>query len=139
MPSKKDLDRFRGEMGENIVSYELLRRGWNVMKNLGGHGFDLLAKTPNNLVQRQIEVKTTDPGLKTGTAKNQLTVVLSDSEMSAADFCIYYIHGYNTFFIIPRAAFPSGGSITVTVSKKDGLISAGSQFEPYRNQWDSLK
>jgi len=138
MPSKKDLDRFRGEIGESIVVYELLKRKWNVFRNAGGHGFDLLASSEDNRVQRRIEVKATDPALKTGKTKNQLTVVLSPAELVAADFGVFYIHGYNTFFIIPNTKFPSGGSITVNIGR-DGKISSGSMFEPWRDRWDSLR
>lgn len=38
MPTKKDLDRFRGEIGESIVAHELLKRGWNV-KPFGDHQY----------------------------------------------------------------------------------------------------
>ena len=138
MPSKKDLDRYRGEIGEAMVAYELLKRGWNVMKNLGGHGYDLFVVHAKQRVERRIEVKTTDPALKTGAARRQLTVVLSQSEKEAADFLIYYIHGYETYFVIPQAAFPSGGSVTVNIGI-DGQIASGSQFEPYRNKWELLQ
>ena len=72
MPSKNDLNKFRGEIGESIVAYELMKSGWDVMKHLGGQGYDLLAT--KGTVSRRIEVKTTDPKLKTGNARRQLTV-----------------------------------------------------------------
>jgi hypothetical protein len=90
-----------------------------------------------NLVSRRIEVKTTDPKLKTGKTKRQLTVLLSESEREIADFLIYYIHGYGTFFIIPQNAFPSSGSVTVNIGK-DGSISSGSAYEVFRNKWNIL-
>jgi len=68
MDRDKSLDQFRGELGESIVAYELMKRKWTVMENLGGQGYDLLAVCDR--VQRRIEVKTTDPELKTGKAKN---------------------------------------------------------------------
>jgi len=61
MLTKKDLDGFRGEIGESIVAYELMKRGWNVMRNVGGQGYDLLAVRDSHRVQRRVEVKTTDP------------------------------------------------------------------------------
>jgi len=137
MPTKKDLDRFRGEIGESIVAYELLKRGWNVMKNVGGQGYDLLAIRDHHRVERRVEVKTTDPSLKTGANRNQLTVLLSESEGEAADFLIFYVHGYETFFVIPRSAFPSSRSITVNIGK-DGKIASGSAYEKYRNKWEAL-
>lgn len=137
MPTKKDIDRFRGDIGENIVAYELMKRGWNVMRNVGGQGYDLLAIRDNHRVQRRVEVKTTDPKLKTGKHSKQLTVLLTESESEATDFLIFYIHGYDTFFIIPQNAFPSSRSVTVSIGK-DGKISSGSQFEPYRDKWELL-
>jgi predicted AAA+ superfamily ATPase len=67
MPTKKDLDRFRGELGETIVAYELMKRDWEVLKNLGGQGYDLRATRPN--ISRRIEVKATDPEQKTAKRK----------------------------------------------------------------------
>lgn len=140
MPSKSSIDRFRGEMGETIVAYELMKNGWDVYRNVGGHGFDLLASSENGRVQRRIEVKTTDPWLRTGSTRNQLTVILTAAEMQMADFCVFYIHGhgFNTFFVIPKALFPSGGSITVNVGR-DGQISRGTMFEETRDNWDALR
>jgi len=135
MPSKKDLDKFRGEVGEAIVAYELMKRGWDVMKHLGGQGFDLWAT--RGLVSRRVEVKTTDPALKTGTARNQLTAILSRAEQDNADFLVYYIHGFDTYFVIPKRAFPASGSATVNVGK-DGRIASGTAYESYRNRWEGL-
>lgn len=137
MPSKKDLDRYRGEIEESIVAYELLKRNWNVMKNLGGHGYDLLAISNDARITRRIEVKTTDPELKTGAFKGQLTVLLTESEFAAADFLVFYIHGHETFFVIPKSAFPASRSVTVNVGT-DGKIAAGTAYQPYRNKWDEL-
>lgn len=136
MPSTKDLNRFRGEIGESIVAYELMKRGWDVMKHLGGQGYDLVAT--KGTVTRRIEVKTTDPKLKTGTAKRQLTVILSESERVSAGFLIYYLHGYSTFFVIPQKSFPSSGSVTVFLSKDEKSITAGDTYEPFRDKWDLL-
>jgi len=85
MPTRKDLDRFRGDIGETLVAYELMKRGWDVMKHLGGLGYDLLAT--KRLVTRRIEVKATDPALKTGKTRGQLTQILSETELRTADFC----------------------------------------------------
>jgi predicted AAA+ superfamily ATPase len=137
MPSEKDLNRFRGEIGESIVAYELMKRRWNVMKHLGGQGYDLCAI--KGTVERHIEVQTTDPKLKTGKARRQLTVLLSESEKKEAGFLVFYIHGYSTFFIIPQKNFPSSGSITVFLSKDEKQITAGDTYEPFRNKWELLE
>lgn len=110
MPSKKDLDRFRGEVGEAIVAYELMKREWDVMSHLGGQGYDLLARKGN--VTRAIEVKTTDPQLKTGTARNQLTMILSKAEQENADFLVFMFMGS-----IPTSSFPSGPSQNPVLSR----------------------
>jgi hypothetical protein len=136
MPSKKDLDRFMGEMGEAIVAYELMKRGWDVMKHLGGQGYDLWATKGS--VARAVEVKTTDPHLKTGTAKTQLTVVLSEAERDTAHFLVYYIHGFDTYFVIPKRGFPTSRSRSVTVFARGGKIASGPTYEPYRNRWEGL-
>ena len=135
MPSKKDLDRFRGEMGEAIVAYELMKCGWDVMKHLGGQGYDLLASKPR--VTRRIEVKTTDPARRTGTTRKQLTVGLSPAERDTADFLVYYIHGFDTYFVSPKSIFQSKRTVTLVIGKDD-KIGSRSAYEPYRNRWEAL-
>ena len=140
MPSKKDLNSFLGDLGEFIVAYELMKRGWDVTKHLGGHGYDLVATKhrTNSNVSRTIEVKTTDPERKTGKTRQQLTVLLTESEYNTADYLIFYIHSTQaTFFVIPRTEFPPSRSITVTINN-DGEISSGTKYEPYRNGWERL-
>jgi len=114
-----------------------MKSGWDVMKHLGGQGYDLLAT--KGTVSRRIEVKTTDPKLKTGNARRQLTVVLSGSEKKEAGFFIFYIHGYSTFFIIPQKNFPPSGSVTVFLSKDEKQITAGDSYEPFRDKWELLE
>jgi len=135
MPSKKDLDKFSGEMGEAIVAYELMKRDWDVMRHLGGQGYDLWAT--KGRVSRAIEVKTTDPGRKTGPTRKQLTMLLSEAEQNSADFLVYYIHGFDTYFIIPKSGFPASRSVTVFIGKDD-KIGSRSAYEPYRNKWEGL-
>ncbi len=107
------------------------------MKNLGGHGYDLLAISNDARITRRIEVKTTDPELKTGAFRGQLTVLLTESELAAADFFVFYIHGHEAFFVIPRSAYPASRSVTVNVGR-DRKIAAGTAYQPYRNKWDEL-
>jgi hypothetical protein len=135
MPSKKDLDKFRGEMGEAIVAYELMKRGWDVMRHLGGQGYDLWATKGS--VARAVEVKTTDPRLKTGTARKQLAVVLSKAEQDLAHFLVYYIHGFDTYFVIPKSVFQLKPFIAVFIGK-DGKIGSRGKYEQYRNKWEAL-
>jgi hypothetical protein len=135
MPSKKDLDRFMGEMGEAIVAYELMKCGWDVMKHLGGEGYDLLASKPR--ITRAIEVKTTDPERRTGKTRKNLTAGLSPAERNAADFLVYYIHGFDTYFVIPKSVFQSRRTVTVFIGK-DGRIGSKSAYEPYRKKWEGL-
>ncbi len=140
MPSNKDLNSFLGDLGETIVAYELMKREWDVTKHLGGHGYDLVATKhrAKSHVSLTIEVKTTDPERKTGKTRHQLTVLLTESEFDTADYLFFYIHSTRpTFFIIPRTEFPSSRSVTVTINKQ-GEISSGTKYEPYRNNWEQL-
>jgi hypothetical protein len=136
MPTKSDLDHFRGEIGESIVAYELMKRNWDVMKHLGGQGSDLLAA--RDRIQRRIEAKTTDPFLKKGKHRRQLTVKLSDVEREAADFLVFYMHGYDTFCVMPKRSFPSSGSVTVFIDREN-KISNGTVYEEDRNFWSPLE
>jgi len=135
MPSKKDLSMFLGEFGEITVAYELMKRGWDVMRHLGGQGFDLHAT--KGTVIRYIEVKTVDPWSKIGASKRQLTATYSPSEIEKAGFLIFYIHSIDIYYIIPSSAFPSSRSITVFIGK-DGKIGTRTKYEPYRNNWELL-
>ena len=126
---------FLGEFGEITVAYELMRRGWDVMRHLGGQGFDILAT--KGTVDRLIEVKTVDLWSRTGKSKRQLTASLSPSEIEKAGFLIFYIHRFDTYYIIPSSAFPSSRSITVFIGK-DGKIGTRTKYEPYRNNWELL-
>ncbi len=145
----RNLEMFRGDYGETIVAYELMKRGWDVYKSMGGHGFDLIANkyVPSHII-RNIEVKTTDPNLKQdGPNKRQLTVLMTCAERERATHLVFYILPLEiessnvlrppVFFVIPRKAFPSSGSVTVTLNK-EGFVNEGTTYEDFRNNWGIL-
>src|SRR5690349_13501192 len=100
-------------IGIYMVTYKLMQRGWDVAHNLGGQGYDLLIKKGS--VSWKVEVKATDPLLKTGPMAGDLTASLSPEELATADFCIFYIHDHDVLFIIPKSNFPPPTSGTIKV------------------------
>jgi hypothetical protein len=137
MPAKHELNSFLGELGTNIVIYELLQHDWNVFRNMGGQGYDLRVTRDDNLTDRLIEVKTTDPALKTGTAKNQLTAILSPAEYKTSTHCIFYVHGRSAFYIIPKISYPTSRSITLHLAK-DGSLPKRGKYAPFKDKWEEL-
>ncbi len=61
--SRKSFSSILGDIGEKIVGYELLKRGWDVNLNLSV-GYDLYIRKGD--VGKRIEVKTSDPYKRSG-------------------------------------------------------------------------
>jgi hypothetical protein len=131
---KKSLSQILTDIGESIVAYELQKKGWQAMRNIGGIGFDIFAKKGD--IAKKIEVKSIDPGQKSGRYYRYLTQTVSDAERHECDFVVIYIHGDNKFFIIPKDRIPSSNYIRM-YKRRDGSIS--SQYAKFENAWDLLE
>lgn len=120
------------EIGEHIVAYELQKRGWQVMLNLGGKGFDIYAKKGD--IDQKIEVKAIDPYQKVGKYRQHLRQRVTDAERHECDFVVIYVHGDNKFFVIPIKEIKEKNTI-VMYKGKDGSIR---QYAEYENAWEKL-
>jgi predicted RNA-binding protein with PUA domain len=129
----KPMHRILTEIGEHIVAYELQKRGWQVMLNLGGIGFDIFAKKGD--VSRKIEVKTTDPGQKVGRYRQHLRQRITDAERNICDFVVVYVHGYNKFLVIPIREIPEHNSIVMYIGKNGNI----KQYAEFENAWERLE
>ena len=129
---RKPKRRILGDIGEHIVAYELQKRGWDVMMNLGV-GFDIYAKKGD--VARRIEVKAIDPYERVGKYKRHLRQKVTDAERASCNFVILYVHGDNKFFIIPIKEIPDH-NIIVMYRGKDKSIRQYAEFE---NRWELLE
>lgn len=135
--SRLDLLPSRGEMGIGIVSYELAKRGWSVLRNVGEKGFNLLAASSKT--QRTIEVQTTDPSIKIGKNFRYLTIAFSEAQRRGSDFVILCIYGYPDMFVIPRSAFPKGKNSATVGSIDAGIISPRSEYQAFLNAWGEME
>lgn len=131
---QKSLNRILADIGEGIVAYELQKRSWQALLNLGGIGYDIFAKKGD--VSRRIEVKSIDPNQKAGKYYRYLAQAISDAERRECDFVVVYIHGDSKFFIIPKDRIPSSNYIKM-YKRRDGSIS--SQYAEFENAWKLLE
>ncbi len=126
-----------GNIGENIVAYELYLNGWMPTKNYLG-GFDLLAIKQKEI--RKIEVKTRTLERKPKEVSNNLRRIfkISKNEMDESDFiiCILYPLIKRAFIVkssdVPREK-DGKGSISVHVSGKNDDI-----FPEEQKYWSNL-
>lgn len=130
---RKSISGIIGEIGERIVAYELLKRGWEVNLNMTA-GFDLYIRKED--VGRRIEVKTTDPSERTGKHKKQFRFTPTNKEMEECNFVIVYYHGDSKFFIIPKDDIPDHGTIAMYRSEEGNI---GGIYEQYENKWEILE
>jgi hypothetical protein len=133
---RHDLLPVRGELGIGIVSYELAKRGWSVLRNVGEKGFNLLVAFGKT--QRTIEVQTTDPHFKIGKNLRYLTISFSEAQRRGSDFVILCVYGYPDTFVIPRSAFPIGKNSATVGSIDAGIISPRLDYQAYLNAWGKL-
>ncbi len=139
--SKGEINKILGDLGEISVSYELKKRGWKVLKNIGGDGFDLLISKGHKT--RRLEIKSTDPECQSGKNAKYLSFGASDKQGVEADFLIFYVHGYNTYFLIPlnEKLLPLNKSRNGNTvgSIEDCCVKANSKFENFKDCWEILE
>ena len=126
-----------GEIGEKIIGYELLKRGWEVHLNFST-GYDLYIS--KNKVHRNIEVKTRDPYKKTGETKKRINFFVTKKEMEKCDFVICYLHGMNTYLIIRKTEIPimdnKKGRISIFLTKNKEV---GGMWKKFVDNWEVLE
>ena len=140
-PYKQKLSSLLGEIGERLVAYELIKRGWEVHKNLSQTGFDLYIQ--KGTVHRKIEVKTRDAFEASGEPKTPLQFSVSPKEMETCDAVICYARGEKNIFLIIRKktilrlneTVQKKGQIRAHI--KDGEVSG--TWKSFMNNWDVLE
>ena len=140
---KRKLSSLLGEIGEKLVAYELIKRGWEVHKNLSQTGFDLYIQ--KGTVHRKIEVKTRDGFEASGEPKTALLFSASPKEMETCDAVICYARCEKNIFLIVRKKTilrlnetiqqKDKGNIRVYI--KDGEVSG--KWKSFMNNWDVLE
>lgn len=139
---KQKLSSLLGEIGERLVAYELIKRDWNVHKNLSQTGFDLYIQ--KGTIHRKIEVKTRDAFEASGEPKTSLLFSASPKEMETCDAVICYARGEKNIFLIVQKntilrlneAVQQKDKGKIHASIKDGEISG--KWKSFVNNWDVL-
>lgn len=125
-----------GELGIGIVSYELAKRGWSIMRNIGDKGFNLMITSGKT--QQTIEVQTTDPSTKCGKNHRYLSISFSEAQRRGSNFVILCIYEYPEVFVIPRSVFPKCKNSATVGSIEAGMISPRPEYQAYQNAWEGM-
>lgn len=98
-----------GEIGEKQVLLRLAiltyGTGWQVFRNLGEAGYDILLHNADTGERRRIEVKTRQRLYTTGKPQRNVHFRMSDGEYQACDCVVAYFMDVNGFFILPKDVF----------------------------------
>lgn len=131
----------KGDIAEQAVALEVLRRGWDVLKPLGDRlPYDLVAVVENQFLRLQVKASWEQPigawvidhrRCKTNRQVNRIETY----DPEDFDYAIGYIEPRNEFYVIPIGVLLEFGS-TVT------LHPSGEQRKPkahrYLDGWDQF-
>jgi len=134
-----------GDIGEQqvLLRFAILAhqcKGWEVFKNIGESGFDILlidTKTSNRIA---IEVKTRQKLYSTSVRAGSVRFFLTKNEYKSTDFVVAYYIDKNWFFIIPKEDLisVSGGKrwrFVLSLNKKGEIPKTTLK---YFNAWESI-
>ncbi|PIX25721.1 MAG: hypothetical protein COZ69_02395 [Deltaproteobacteria bacterium CG_4_8_14_3_um_filter_45_9] len=98
-------------------------RDWEVFKNIGESGFDILLVNKTKSKRTAIEAKSRQRMFTTSKHRNVIHFTLTKKEYDNCDFLIAYYVDMNWFFIVPKADLKSvsGGKqwkFILTINKK---------------------
>ncbi|MDN3636078.1 group I intron-associated PD-(D/E)XK endonuclease [Neolewinella lacunae] len=107
----------RGDIAEQAVVLQSLRRGWGVLRPVGDWlPYDLVLDVKGRLVKVQVkfawfdEVKGNYVVDNRRTKTNRREMVRSNYSLADFDFAIAYINELDVFYVMPCAAFTGFGS-----------------------------
>lgn len=130
-----------GDIGEQAVVLECLKRGWNVLTPVGDRlPYDILIEINNCFIKIQVKVAwlykgsyiTDNRRAKTNRKEYKIEKYL-DKDFN---FAIIFIKELNTFYVMPSTVFNSYGSgiALESIEKRQRLPRAF----PYREAWDLI-
>lgn len=96
-----------GDIGEQqvLLRFALLAhqcKGWQVFKNVGESGFDILLVNNKNKRRFAIEVKTRQKLFSTSGRSGSAQFFLTRNEYTSADFLVAHYIDKNWFFVVPK-------------------------------------
>ncbi len=135
-----------GEIGERQVLLRLFLlvqdTPWEVFRNLGEAGYDILLMNPESGERVRIEVKTRQRLYTTGGPNRPIHFRLTDGEYRSCDFLAAYSLDTNTFFIVPREHLKEAHAGVRTywrfVLTTDKQGKPHPRFEQYRDAWHTI-
>ena len=133
--------KLKGDIAEQAVILEALKRGWAVLRPLGDRlPYDLVLDLKGKLIKVQVKSAWLDK--KSGnfvvdnrrTKTNRRRMLRELYKLSDFDFAVIYLDGLNIFYIFPFEIFAAyGSSIHLVEDKKR---QRRSRSAVYRNAWD---
>lgn len=133
------------QIGENQVLLRLgilchKNVGWEVFRNVGEAGYDILISSSRLNCRIRIEVKTRQQIFTTGKQNRTVQFNLTKKEYEACDFLIAHFIDQNRFYIVHKSELKpvSGGTKwRFNLSRnKNGIPHP--RFEKYENAWGGL-
>ena len=91
-----------GNIGEEIVAYELFLRGWMPTKNFLG-GFDILATKQKEIKKIEVKTRTLERKLTEVSENLRRTFTISKNELEQSDFVICIIYPLPNWALIVKS------------------------------------
>lgn len=135
--------KLKGDIAEQAVIMEALKRGWAVLKPLGDRlPYDLVLDVRDNLIRVQVKSAWFDN--KSGnfivdnrrTKTNRRRMLRELYKVSDFDFAVVYLDDLNIFYIFPIEIFIKYGSVIHFVEEEKRQRKPRSVI--YRDAWDLI-
>jgi hypothetical protein len=135
-----------GEIGERQVLLRLFllvqHTPWEVFRNVGEAGYDILLLNPASGERIRIEVKARQRMYTTGRRHSPVHFRLTESEYQACDFLVAHFMDHNGFYVVPKDHLKEAHSgkrrywrFILTVNKQG---EPHPRFAQYRDAWHTV-
>ena len=135
-----------GDIGEKQVLLRLFLlvqdTPWEVFRNVGEAGYDILLLNPQTNERVRIEVKTRQRMYTTGKPDRPVHFRLTDGEYQACDSLVAYFLDRNAFYIVPKSDLKEAHSGNRTywrfilTTNKQGKPHP--RFAQYQDAWQNI-
>ncbi|WP_420460258.1 group I intron-associated PD-(D/E)XK endonuclease [Neolewinella sp.] len=137
------LTKQRGDIAEQAVVLEALKRGWGVCRPIGDYlPYDLVLDIDQSLYRIQVKYAWYDQAKKNyvvdvrRTKTNRRQMVRSNYLPEDFDFAVLYIEATHNFYVMPAKVFISYGSEIHLV--EDDKRQRKPRSAVYRNAWQLI-
>jgi len=135
-----------GEIGEKQVLLRLFllvqHTPWEVFRNVGEAGYDILLLNPESSERLRIEVKARQRLYTTGRPNSPIHFRLTDGEYQACDFLVACFLDLNAFYVVPKSDLKEAHSGSRTYWRF--ILTTNKQGEPhprftkYQDAWHTI-